>query len=54
MEDVVGDFVVDGVLPDLFGGPVGDGVDFVGVVGEVFFDDGDLGSRSCLGLGGGR
>ena len=48
MEDVVGDFVVDGVLADLLGGPVGDRVDFVGVVGEVFFDDGDLGSLHAL------
>ena len=42
MEDVVGDFIVDGVLSDLFGGPVSYGVDFVGVVGEVFLDDLDF------------
>ena len=48
MEDVVGDFVVEGVLADLLGGPVGDGVDFVCVVGEVFFDDLDFGALHSL------
>ena len=48
MEDVVGDFVVDGVLVDLFGGPIGDGVDFVGVVGEVFLDDVDIAAFHAL------
>ena len=32
----------------LFGGPVGDGVDFVCVVGEVFFDDLDFGALHSL------
>ena len=48
MEDVVGDFVVDGVLSDLLGGPVGNGVDLVGVVSEVFLDDLDFGAFHAL------